>query len=60
MATDTPGRAATDPEVLLALRLYANTEGVGSARSAREQEERVEEALRQLLKLSKRYCWFLC
>ena len=32
VATDTPGRAATDPKVLLALWLYATTEGVGSAR----------------------------
>jgi len=31
-ATDTPGRAATDPEVLLALWLYATAEGIGSAR----------------------------
>ena len=32
VATDTPGRAATDPKVLLALWLYATTENVGSAR----------------------------
>jgi len=32
VATDTPGRAATDPKVLLALWLYAITENVGSAR----------------------------
>jgi transposase len=31
-ATDTPGRAATDPKVLLALWLYATVEDVGSAR----------------------------
>lgn len=29
---DAPGRPATDPQVLLALWLYATTEGVGSAR----------------------------
>ena len=31
-ATDTPGRAATDPKVLLALWLYAMADGMGSAR----------------------------
>lgn len=31
-ASDSPGRAATDPKVLLALWLYATVEGVGSAR----------------------------
>jgi transposase len=30
-AADTPGRAATDPKVLLALWLYATVEGIGSA-----------------------------
>ena len=31
-ASDSPGRAATDPKVLLALWLYATVEGIGSAR----------------------------
>ena len=31
-ASDRPGRAATDPKVLLALWLYATVEGIGSAR----------------------------
>lgn len=42
-----PGRAATDPKVLLALWLYAATDGVGSAREI-EQLTKTDDAYRWL------------
>src|SRR2546430_53746 len=47
-----PGRPAIDPKVLVALWLYATSEGVGSApelaRVGREREKRVRQALAEL------------